>query len=40
MITATFLAAIVLAFAASQAVRLLRNLFTAARPATPSTEIQ
>ena len=40
MITATILAAIALALAASQAVRLLRNLFTAARPAIPTPEIQ
>jgi hypothetical protein len=39
MITATILAAIAIAFAASQAVRLLRNLLTV-RAAAPSTEIQ
>ena len=39
MITATILAAIALAFAASQVVRLLRNLLMV-RPAVPSTEIQ
>ena len=39
MITATFLALVALAFVASQAVRLLRNLLTA-RPAVHSTETQ
>ena len=39
MIIATFLVAIALVFAASQTVRLLRNLFTA-RPAVQITEIQ
>ena len=39
VITATFLVAIALVFAASLTVRLLRNLFTA-RPAVQITEIQ
>ena len=39
MITATFLVAIALVFAASLTVRLLRNLFTA-RPAVQITEIR
>ena len=39
MITATFLVAIALVFAASLTARLLRNLFTA-RPAVQITEIQ
>jgi hypothetical protein len=39
MVTATVVALIALAIAATQAVRFLRNLLTA-RPAVPSTEIQ